>query len=308
MKRKLAVGSSFVFLLLLTGCLDVTIFSYEKQYEWADQQGTSAHYRASPDGQTVVFSDNEGRQREINNNGLWELMDYEIYITSKEKFPGVHAPVGSNQLTHNALHDLHPSWSQDGQEIVFASGPEILQKDAVNLIEKDGSNFRTIYAEPERNISHPTLSSLGYVAYSLSDPQETDPRSIVVTNGQEYYVVVSDQMQSQYIWSPNGQFLAVANRDNFILFDAETKKVHVADYGQIDQIGSDPKKNIAGHHPSSIFWTTDSKIVQIKIIPLGGLRQHGSAKLFIFADRLISQQPDWHHLEVQGEMRATGTK
>ena len=134
----------------------------------------------SPNGNKVIFFGNVGG-------------DYEIWIADADG-GDAHA------ITTNAVQDRDPSWSPDGDQIVFARSGDLA------VMDKDGSNFSVI--RPSFNAVRPVWSPNGKrIAFTEDTGSSDDILSIKPDGSGEKVLAHSDTGEVIGDYSPDGKHI-----------------------------------------------------------------------------------------------------
>lgn len=145
-------GEIILFNSYRTGASD--IYTYRKSdgalKQWTDFDGYEANAQFSPDDSKILFNRNDG-------DG-----DYNIYV--------IDAETGDiSQLTDETTEDGYPSWSPDGETIVFSSDRSQASGELdLYMMNADGENVRRITDHPAKD-GYPFFSPDGKNIYFNSD-------------------------------------------------------------------------------------------------------------------------------------------
>ena len=82
------------------------------------------------------------------------------------------------QITNNAVPDILPKWSSDGNTIVFSS-KDIHETEGIFLIDADGSNRRPLVQTVSNDFDHCWSPDCEYVAFQTSYGNNDDEVAIV---------------------------------------------------------------------------------------------------------------------------------
>lgn len=141
-------GEIILFNSYRTGASD--IYTYRKSdgelKQWTDFDGYDAHGQFSPDDSKILFNRQEDGE------------DFNIYVIDTETGT-------QSQLTDDASEEGYPSWSPDGDTIVFAS--DRLQSSGetdLYLMTANGENVRRITDHPGKD-EYPFFSPDGKYIY-----------------------------------------------------------------------------------------------------------------------------------------------
>lgn len=121
----------------------------------------------SPDGRWITFTSDRDTTEDL------EEPNWEIYIMSTD---------GSNirRLTFNNAHDGWPSWTPDGEHIVFYSERD---GDAdIYIMDANGENVRPLIQRPDSFDTHPTVSPDGTKIVFSSQNPDTRQGEIYIAN------------------------------------------------------------------------------------------------------------------------------
>ena len=151
----------------------------------------------SPDGERIVFSSvRDGNFR--NDFGITD----EIYVMDAD---------GSNQqrLTENLATDWYPSWSPDGDRIVFASKVG-WGKWEIYVMDADGKNQQNLTeTEDGQNDRDPSWSPDGDRIAFTSERDGNFEIYVMDANGKnQRNLIKSRQNDSSPSWSPDGDRIA----------------------------------------------------------------------------------------------------
>jgi TolB protein len=195
------------------------------------------HPAISPDGRTLAFSSNRG--------GQWDL--YTIDLISGT----------INRLTHTPEYDGAPSWSPDGQWLVYETYlTEFIQPTPTPTTEQP-NNFQQ--ATPQ---APSTLESLELFIFPVFAPT-AEQKSIRLTND-----LAADFAPA---WSPNGRMIA------FVSDRSGDDEIWLADLDKIDDrfVNLSRNSRTQDHFPkwspdgSSLAWAASAEGYQnIKILDL----------------------------------------
>jgi Tol biopolymer transport system component len=117
---------------------------------------------------------------------------------------------GRRQLTSGPGHDYDPSFSPDGQQIVFRSDRD--GYDALYVMNADGSQLRKLSDHPAEEQRSPAWSPDGeWIAFTAFTPDVSAPNLYVVRpDGSDRRQLTNGQQPAFYeypSWSPDGQQL-----------------------------------------------------------------------------------------------------
>ena len=147
-------GEIILFNSYRTGASD--IYTYRKSdgalRQWTDFDGYDAHGQFSPDDSRILFN-----RAEVSNDGDSEV-DYNVYVIDTESG-------NISQLTDDVTEEGYPSWSPDGDTIVFAS--DRLQASGetdLYLMKSNGEDVRRL-TDHEAKDAYPFFSPDGKYIY-----------------------------------------------------------------------------------------------------------------------------------------------
>ncbi len=174
----------------------------------------------SPDGKRIAFiSDRDGH---VHARHGWST--YEIYVMNAD---------GSNSrnVTNNPFSDRSPSWSPDGQRIVFTSARDEAnpQNSEIYVMDADGNNLQRL-TENVGDDRDPSWSPDGERIVFSAGRDEHVENKFGITD--EIYVMDADGGNEQRLtdnrnndwnpsWSPDGQRIAFASdrKGDLVNFD-----------------------------------------------------------------------------------------
>lgn len=158
-------GEIIIFNSYRTGASD--IYSYRKSdgelKRWTDFDGYEAHAQFSPDDSKVLFN------RQEDNEDFNSETDFNVYILDMHDGD-------ITQVTDDPAEDGYPSWSPDGETIVFAS--DRLQESGeldIYLMNSNGENIRRLTDHPAKD-EYPFFSPDGKYIYFNS--YRSDPKGL----------------------------------------------------------------------------------------------------------------------------------
>ncbi|MHC1740852.1 MAG: TolB family protein [Anaerolineaceae bacterium] len=181
----------------------------------------------SPDGTKIAFSSNK--------NGQWDI--YILDLSTKSVF----------QVTQSKAYDSAPSWSPDGQYLIYQTltdknldlmiqSANDLNSPPIQLTANSGDNFDPAWSPDGRTIAFITNRN-GESELWLADLQSVENRFTRLLSAE----------QTQYRsprWSPDGTQLALCKQDSESHIEILT----------INQSGSKPVEIGLGGHPT---WSAD---------------------------------------------------
>jgi TolB protein len=157
---------------------------------------------------------------------------------------------GSNviRVTDHPANDFHPSWSPDGQQLVFQSNRDTqdvkygdvrdeFDRYQLYLVNVDGSDLRRLTQDPYTNDWHAAWSPDGkhIVFASYADFGESRIE-IIEPSGNNRQVLASDKIfgYNQPTWSPDGKQIAFMESSanarnampNLLVMDSDGSNIH----------------------------------------------------------------------------------
>ena len=161
----------------------------------------------SPDGKHIVFRSN----RDGHVHFIHGLPAYEIYVMDAD---------GGNQqnLSNNPGNDISPSWSPDGNRIVFTSDRDKKFNGEIYMMDADGNNQHRL-TNNDFDDRHPSWSPDGkHIAFSAHREGHFIRKNEITY---EIYVMDADGGNQQRLtenrqndwhpsWSPDGERIAFA--------------------------------------------------------------------------------------------------
>lgn len=186
--------------------------------------------------------------------------DVEIFVINADG-------TGRQQLTNNLVDDQDPSWSPDGQQIVFTSGyPHTNQ---IYLMESDGSNVKQLTAEGENY--NPTWSPDGKrILFSSSRNGSWDSADLFTMNvdGSNQMVLNNtDFADVQAKWSPDGTMIAYAQSYESKKYELVIMRVDGTELARFEG-------GLALHQIKRHAWSPDSK--QLAVVKQSEAGEGGS--------------------------------
>ena len=157
-------------------------------------------------GRGVAFvSDRDG------DNEIVQILDWEstlFYVDHSNVF----SEVPSISITNNLVHERNPSWSPDGEFVVFIS--ERSGYAGIFVADATGENERRLL-EDDKNYMRPTWSpagdSIAFIA-DLGSGSEIFAMSVDGSNVRQ----ITDNTTSDFypVWSPDGKYIAFTHSEN----------------------------------------------------------------------------------------------
>ena len=119
----------------------------------------------------------------------------------------------AQQLTTGPHYDSEPSWSPDGQQIVFTRDNDASIH--LWLVDAEGKNTRQLTRVGDINVNPAWSPANNNIAYaSLSKGQTFNLRSITPTTGESRVLVKNPYQNFEPSWSPNGSKISfLSNRE-----------------------------------------------------------------------------------------------
>ena len=197
---------------------------------------------------------------------------------------------GAVNLTNNPSNDRHPSWSPDGQRLVFASRRS---EDSFDIYLVDIESRAVTQLTHAGSDNRPAWSPVGGRIAFVS--QRSGNKDIMIMNedgSTQVQLTSSDANEDQPTWSPDGAHIAyVSDADG----SRQLAVVSVADGAAINTIRSDSGENFLAswlNDPTrSLLLFTSTRFGDEDIFAVNPLNSEGLQQ--ISSDATIERQPSW---------------
>lgn len=205
---------------------------------------------------------------------------------------------GLRQLTDTPEGERHPSWSPDGQKILFTSGSVMTNID-IFVMDADGGNRRRLTEHPERDrraVWSPDGETIAFVSQRdgsvsiwLMDPDGGNMRKLVEGRSPA--------------WSPDSQKItytssAIDDNDEIYIIDADgSNQLRLTNNKKYDWFSAWSPNGRSIAYDSEQFGGQELMLMNID----GGARTR-----ITIAEKTYEQEPDWaldgKHLAYAGKM------
>lgn len=150
----------------------------------------------SPDGSMIAFES-------IRNSftDIWSEGDYNIWVMYADGY-------NPWQLTNDPGWEINPDWSPDGSAVAFEAGV------AVQVINIDGTNQRTLLSEPGYQFLDPTWSPDGSkiaatrAVSAMEAEEKSEVFSVDADGGNKRNLTNHPASDYMPVWSPDGTTIA----------------------------------------------------------------------------------------------------